>query len=63
MAFTISPTTTKIDRNSMYNDLENYKKVMNGEEYVIDLVEYPEGMGIFKTKKNLEKNKVLKKQM
>ena len=63
VAFTISPTTTKIDRNSMYNDLENYKKVMNGEEYVIDLVEYPEGMGIFKTKKNLEKNKVLKKQM
>ena len=62
-AFTISPTTTKIDRNSMYNDLEDYQKIIDGEEYVVGLVKYPEGMGILKSIKEKETAKVLKKQM
>lgn len=60
-AFTISPTTTKADRNSMYHDQEDYLKIIDGEEYRVDLVDTPEGLTKEITKK--EKPKILKKQM
>ena len=60
-AFTISPTTAKMDRNKMYHDRENYCKIIDGERYNVDLLETKEGL-IKKIDKK-EKSKVLKKQM
>lgn len=62
-AFTISKTTTKADRNSMYHDMVGYTKIMDGEEYNVDLVNYPEGSGIDIYPKDKEKEKIFKKQM
>lgn len=60
-AFTISPTTTKADRNSMYKDRVDYTKIIDGNEYKIDLIETTEGL--MKEIKNQEKSKILKKQI
>ena len=60
-AFVISPITTKSDRNAMYNDKENYKKIIDGEEYNVDLIESSEGLQKNITKKG--QTKILKKQM
>ena len=62
-AFTISPTTTKADRNSMYNDKSEYKKVIDGVEYDVNLIDYPEGLMKLVNVKKEKSNKVLKKQM
>ena len=62
-AFTISPTTAKADRNSMYHDRENYKKITNGEEYIIDLLDTPKGLVKFETLYDKEKGKMFIKQM
>lgn len=60
-AFVISPITTKTDRNAMYNDLEDYKKIINGEVFSVDLLETPNGL--VKNINKKEKSKVFKKQM
>lgn len=60
-AFTISPTTAKADRNSMYNDRTDYTKILDGEQYTINIIETEEGSVKEVSKK--EKNKVYKKQM
>jgi len=60
-AFTISPTTAKADRNMMYHDQSDYKKIIDGEEYTVDLVE--EKDGLIKTISKKEKGKILQKQI
>lgn len=60
-AFIISPTTAKVDRNAMYHDLYDYKKIINGEEYRVDIADKGEGLTKVFSKK--ENEKVLKKQM
>ena len=62
-AFTISPTTTKADRNSMYHDYTDYLKVIDGEEYQVDYIEDSDGLFKFVTKKEKTEPKVLKKQL
>ncbi|MBQ3435464.1 MAG: acyl--CoA ligase [Bacilli bacterium] len=59
-AFTISPTTAKMDRNSMYHDRDNYVKVIDGKEYRVDLQETEFGAVKEMAKKE---EKVLKKRM
>ena len=60
-SFTISPTTTKSDRNAMYADRNGYVKIIDGEEYVVDLVDTPEGT--VKNVRKKENGKTLIKQM
>ena len=62
-AFTIDPHTAKADRNTMYNDRNNYTKVIDGTIYDVNLVEGNEG--IYKTvvEKNTTKVRKNKKQM
>ena len=62
-AFTISPTTSKTDRNSMYLDRDEYKKIKDGEEHFVDLINTEKGLVKLITKTDSEKGKKFIKQM
>lgn len=62
-AFTISPTTAKIDRNKMFNDRENYRKVIGGELYNVDLLDTDVGTVVSVDKMEKGENKVFRKQI
>lgn len=62
-AFTISPTTSKTDRNSMYLDRDEYKKIKDGEEHFVDLINTEKGLVKLIMKTDSEKGKKFIKQM
>ena len=62
-AFIISPTTAKADRKAMYKDRRGYKKIVDGEEYLVDLIDGPNGTFKAFNKKEIKNIKKLKKQM
>ena len=61
--FVVSPTSSKVDRNAMYHEKDDYKKIVNGEELVIGLIESEDGLTKVDTPTKIKKAKVFKKQM
>ena len=62
-AFVISPTTAKVDRNSMYHDRTQFTKVVNGEEYNVDLIDTSKGLLKSTERRENKDIKTLKKQI